>query len=102
MNIDSDDLKAACYSISVKQFILMFFFEDTLFIEESLIAPGMSFIYTIVHTWHVFFSVLVTFNPPRRSLNCVSKPKGKLVVCALQNTCSMNLYYFRLSALVAQ
>lgn len=43
----------------------MFFFEDTLFIEESLIAPYMSFLYTRSTYLHVFFfSVFVTFNPP--------------------------------------
>lgn len=64
-------LQAVYYSISVfyystvKHFILMFFFEDTLFIEESLIAPYMSFLYTRSTYLHVFFfSVFVTFNPP--------------------------------------
>ena len=61
MNIDPDDLQAACYSISVlyysdvKLLMLMFFFEDTLFIEESLIAPCMTFIYTYYSLGMFFF-----------------------------------------------
>lgn len=41
----------------------MFIFEDTLFIEESLIAPCMSFIYTYDILCMFFFSVFETFNP---------------------------------------